>query len=483
MTTSKTTSRTLRTIAAVAAASMIAAACGGDDTVVKEPTTTDLATTTQPVAPETAPNEEPAADAEADTTVETDAASTTTTTEAEADNGEAAVTDEEPDGVPADEPPFVDVGAASEGTTTPVTTVPSDEAPEPEAEPEPEEEQPQQEAPTAEGSTEDTTSPQPELESEPEPETEQETDSGGSEAESGTLECETLDDGTATCWTEPVEDSNAEGAPVDDLVCETQTDGTTTCWSEPEDETPDNLVCETQTDGTATCWATPEAEVWIAPVAGMVPEVPLDTPLPEWKRGDGTVNPDDRAYDYPRPTQQVLAWTDWCFGVSFDCRGWMHKMYQALDYLGADPQCVLGAYTRRTEYFISQGSGANSSYAANNFGWHVCGTVIDPIVGDLPDQRSATDVGLRLSDTPGVTLAERCRIVLTDPFPDILLEDRHYDFNQTTRFGQDCDAWAAWVQEEGLNTSAPACNESSSLAEEWMEHHHDQHELYHRPHC
>ena len=35
---------------------------------------------------------------------------------------------------------------------------------------------------------------------------------------------------------------------------------------------------------------------------------------------------------------------------------------------------------------------------------------------------------LRLSDTPGITLADRCRAVLTDTFPDIQLEstgERH----------------------------------------------------------
>ena len=163
-------------------------------------------------------------------------------------------------------------------------------------------------------------------------------------------------------------------------------------------------------------------------------------------------------------------------------------MYQALDYLGADPICVLNEYSKKADYFLSQGSGANNSYAKNNFGWHLCATVIDPIVGEMPSGDRDNDVGLRLSDTPGITLAERCRIVLADPFPGIHLEarptigERKAEISPS-QFGQDCDAWAAYIIEKGPARSAPACNASSSLAEEWMEHHHNQHEHYHRPHC
>ena len=350
--------RHLNLVAAIVVAALIAAACGGDDTVVKEPTTTDLATTTQPVAPETAPNEEPAADEEADPTVEPDAASTTTTTEAEADNGEAAVTDEEPDGVPADEPPLDDIGAASEGTTTPVTTVPSDEAPEPEEEPEPEE-QPQQEAPTAEGSTEDTTSPQPEPE--PEPELEQQPEGATTEA----IVCVRNADGVHACpqvipdgyscenvagdlicrppRTEPEPDpvEQPEVSAGDDIVCVRQPDGLLLCSQEPPadywcENIGDTLVCHPP-DTKPKPEQTPQTE-WTPPVAGMVPEVHPDAPLREWEIGDGTVNPDARAYDYPRLTQQTLAWADWCSGVSPSCRWLMHEMHQALDYLGADPQ-------------------------------------------------------------------------------------------------------------------------------------------------
>ena len=508
--------RYLNFVAAIVVAALIAAACGGDDTVVKEPTTTDLATTTQPVASETAPNEEPAADAEADPTVETDAASTTTTTEAEADNGEAAVTDEEPDGVPADEPPLDDIGAASDDTTTPVATVPSGDAPEPEAE------QPEPEAPTTESGTEGTTSPQPEpeTETEPEPEPEPEPESV-QQPEGDTAEvivCVRDADSLLVCPQVVPDDYQCENV-AGDLLCRppgTEPGTTPEAGSveQPEVSTGDDIVCVRQSDGLLSCPEAPPADYWCEnvgdtlvcrppdtkpepepeqtpqtwwtpPVAGAVPEVHVDTPLPEWQRGDGAVNPDGRAYDYPRPTQRTVSWADWCSGAFDSCRWLLHEMYQALDYLGADPQCVLNIYTQRVNYYLSQGSGANASYASNTLGWHLCATVIDPIVGDLPAERPDTDVGLRLSDTPGITLADRCRAVLTDPFPDIQLENRHYDINQTTRFRQDCDAWTAWVMvmEDGLDVSAPACNASASLAEEWMEHNHNQHEHYFRPHC
>ena len=533
MTTSKTTSRTLRTIAAVAAAALIAAACGGDDTVVPEPAvTTDAATTTQPVVPDTTTSaQESDADADTDATVETDAPSDTATTVVEPEVGESAVAEEEPD-EPAGESVSGESGAAPEGTTTPVTTVPSDDAPEPEAE------QPEPEAPTTESGTEGTTSPQPEPETETEPEPEswllhrlrlvqqpepesvqQPEPESVQQPEGDTAEvivCVRDADGLLVCPQVVPDDYQCENV-ADDLLCRPPgtEPGTTPepgSVEQPEVSTGDDIVCVRQSDGLLSCPEAPPADYWCEnvgdtlvchppdtkpepepeqtpqtgwtpPVAGAVPEVHVDTPLPEWQRGDGAVNPDGRAYDYPRPTQQTVSWADWCSGAFDSCRWLLHEMYQALDYLGADPQCVLNIYTQRVNYYLSQGSGANASYAANTLGWHLCATVIDPIVGDLPIERPDTDVGLRLSDTPGITLADRCRAVLTDPFPDIQLENRHYDINQTTRFGQDCDAWAAWVMEDGLDVSAPACNASASLAEEWMEHTHNQHEHYFRPHC
>jgi len=164
-------------------------------------------------------------------------------------------------------------------------------------------------------------------------------------------------------------------------------------------------------------------------------------------------------------------------------------MSQALDYLGADRTCVMNVYTDRVEYLSPRGSGADIDYARNAFGWHLCSTVIDPLVKDLPAEWPENDVGYRLSDTPGITLAERCRVVLTTPFPDIELETRGLGTlrdgitDPPIRFGQDCDAWAAWVTEDGFVPISPECNASSSLAEEWMEHVHDQPEFYPRPYC
>ena len=255
----------------------------------------------------------------------------------------------------------------------------------------------------------------------------------------------------------------------------------------------------------ASVFVEPEAEaepqpgldfVWVRPEAGMVPEPwpscssetppwPSDcTPPAEWQRGDGTVNPHDRANDVPRQSPIVVAWGNECLGTGWgagNCRWLLHQMHQALDYLGADPICVGNEYRARFQYYLRAGSGANASYAKENFGWHNCATVIDPMIGNPPAER-VSDIGYRLSDT-GLPLAERCRAVLTDPFPDILLESREPLSQPTMRFGQDCDAWANWVVEGGLARSAPGCNESSSLAEEWMEHHYGQHEHYFRPHC
>ena len=278
-------------------------------------------------------------------------------------------------------------------------------------------------------------------------------------------------------WPEGAED----GTPYpDDLYCHVPSDGEFECYyttPEPEPE-PEQQPEEEDTP--------PASTVWVPPVAGMVPEVHPDVPLTEWQRGP--VDPLDRAYDKPRTTGGVRQWRDWCYS-RWDSCGWAeHNMYQALDYLGANEQCVLNEYTRKAEYFLREGSGANNSYAKNSFGWHLCATVIDPIIAEIPAGQRENDVGLRLSDTPGITLAERCRVVLTDQFHDIQLEARPTigDISAgipPTRFGQDCDRWAAYVIENGLATSAPECNASSSLAEEWMEHHHNQHELYFRPHC
>ena len=348
-----------------------------------------------------------------------------------------------------------------------------------------------------------TAAPEPELEpttttAAPEPEpvetttTEPPTTTAAPEPEPATVENQPEQPATT-----PEPEQSSEDTASEDIVCSMTESGTVAC---PE-AIPDDYICEGIADG-VVCYP-PDTEsadeqgpgdaapvqgsetAWTPPVAGMVPEVHPDTPPPEWQRGDGTVNPDGRAYDAPRATEIVVGWRNWCsWQNAVSCRWLLHEMYQAIDYLGASSQCVLNVYTERVNYHVDRGSGANFSYGKENFGWHLCSTVIDPIVFEVPSGKRSNDVGLRLSDTPGITLAERCRIVLTDPFPDIQLESRwRGDNNPPTRFGNDCDAWATYAMSRSDFAGYPACSMSMRLAEEWMEHHHNQHERYFRPHC
>ena len=481
----RATNRTLHTVAAIAVAALTATACGGDEPAVVEPVEpipveTTEAPTTDAASP--ADVDAPAADEDVDPAVEQDETPATTTTETEVPASEDAVTEEAPSsaviedesagelaGEPAvEELPLEDPEPGSDLNTAPGEpaveqdeTSQPDEASEPAPEPEPEEatEAPEQEQPETEQASQPVEPVEDALEPEP-------TDPWERVTNEPVLASE--------LW--PEGDENGNPYPDDDLYCHVPSGGEFECYyttpaPEPEPE-PE-----------------PEQEpapefVWTPPQAGTVPEVHPDVPSTEWQRGP--VNPGGRAYDKPRTTEAVQEWRDWCYPQwGGNCEWVEHNMYQAIDYLGANERCVLNEYTKKAEYFLSQGSGANNSYAKNTFGWHLCSTVIDPIVGEIPDSVRDNDVGLRLSDTPGITLAGRCRTVLTDPFPDLQLEARRRGDGSIPpiRFGQDCDAWAKWIIENGLAASAPDCNESSSLAEEWMEHHHNQHESYHRPHC
>ncbi|MYI37029.1 MAG: hypothetical protein F4118_11490 [Acidimicrobiaceae bacterium] len=512
MTTRTVTSRTLRTVAAVAVAALIAAACGGDEPAVVEPAD---------IVPEELPMEEPALGPDLDgapgePAVEPEPVEAPSTTSAvvEVDHSEepvgeeaaSVVIEEEPAEEPADEPapeelpgdddPWVRVMTeqvlASElwpegdedGTPYPddlVCQIVDDlecfyTTPEPEQEqPEPEEAsqavEPVEEAPTPETTLppEEPVEPEPEVPTTtttPEPEPEPDDDDPWVRVVNEPVLASEL-------WPEGAED----GTPYpDDLYCHVPSGGDLECYyttpeSEPE---PESVVEDTPQPGSG----------WDPPVAGMVPEVHPDVPLTEWQRGP--VNPLDRAYDKPRTTEGVQEWRDWCYPRwGGNCEWAEHNMYQALDYLGAHEQCVLNEYTRKAEYFLRERAGANNSYAAENFGWHRCGTVIDPLVGDISAGGRDNDVGLRLSDTPEITLAERCRIVLTVPFPDIELETR-WNVGGTIppiEFGQDCDAWAAYIETRSSFAGSPSCTSSRSLAQEWMEHHHNQHERYHSPFC
>ena len=252
----------------------------------------------------------------------------------------------------------------------------------------------------------------------------------------------------------------------------------------PDNNYSPNYVCQADgqgslvdADGNYNCWT--QEPQWTSPQAGDVPVVHPDTPPLVWHSGDPPLQS-------PRWTTEVDNWVVWCEDVrQFEsCRWLLDLMRMPLDYLGARPDCVINAYTDRAAYYMSQGSAYSENHAKENFAWHLCATVIDPIVNDLPSSLPENDVGYRLSDTPGITLAERCRVVLTGPFPTIELENRGgSEGTPPTRFGQDCDAWANYVTNYRTYSRFPICSDAYRLAEEWMEHHHDQPEPYHRPHC
>ena len=537
MTTRTVTSRTLRTVAAVAVAALIAAACGGDERAVVEPVD---------IVPEELPMEEPAlgpdldgAPDEPDVEPEPEEAPSTTPATAEADPIEdpaveevaSVVVEEEPAQEPADEPAPEVLPADDPWVRVMAEQVPASELwPEgdedgnpypddlvcqivddlecfyitPEPEPEPEQEQPE---------PEETSQAVEPVEDAPNPETTLPPDDGEGQEPETTLppdddEGQESDDTATTTTPEPEPDADdpwvrvvnepglaselwpegaEDGTPYpDDLYCHVPSGGEVECYYvTPEPEPEPEPESEPEPEQEPVVEDTPQdGYVWVPPEAGMVPEVHSDVPRTEWQRGP--VNPGDRANDKARTTEGVQQWRDWCYPRwGGNCEWAEHNMYQALDYLGAHERCVLNEYTRKAAYFLRERAGANNSYAAENFGWHRCGTVIDPLVGDISAGGRDNDVGLRLSDTPGMTLAERCRVVLTGPFPDIQLEARRVGDGSKppTQFGQDCDAWAAYVEDRDYFPLTRSCTSSAALAEEWMEHHHNQHERYYPPWC
>ena len=271
----------------------------------------------------------------------------------------------------------------------------------------------------------------------------------------------------------------------------------------PDDNPPDDLVCEIQTDGQPTCWTEPEDDpqnddVWVPPVAGMVPEplpeCPDDTttwnetctPPSSWEEGE--FEPGRLIYEMPRPTMEVLSFYEACSSTpNAPCAWLLGLMKWSLDYLGVRQSCVQGEYLDRVLAFARTGSAVGT--VQNQHGWHNCATVIDPLVGQTPT--TGDDVGLRLSDT-GLTMADRCRAVLPE---DVTLETRYGPTlsdgtaRQPTRFAPGhagCDEWANYIERRIVRTVAdkyPDCYRSARLAEEWMEHHHGVHERYYGPTC
>ena len=208
---------------------------------------------------------------------------------------------------------------------------------------------------------------------------------------------------------------------------------TTTAPPEPEPEPEETTTTTTAPLEPEQPAVEPEAEAavetsnsdWVAPYIGLVPEVHPDTPPTSWERGD--LEPGVRPLETPRSTGvdrvQVAEWINWMGADSSYTQWLMGYIKWALDYLGAHPACVINTYYGRvvTSNEVTQPDQAEPGYLRDIYGWHNCATVIDPFIASIaiPEDRD-NDIGLRLSDTPGITLAERCRAVLPE---DVQLEE------------------------------------------------------------
>ena len=185
---------------------------------------------------------------------------------------------------------------------------------------------------------------------------------------------------------------------------------------------------------------------------------------------------------------QVAEWINWMGSTDGSyMRSLMADIKWALDYLGAHPACVVNTYYGRvtTSNEVTLPNQAEPGYLKDLYGWHNCATVIDPFIAGIaiPGDRD-NDIGLRLSDTPGITLAERCRAVLPE---DIQLEGFRYLRDESgDRVGEPgyypfepghagCDEWVERVESDRqfVNGEYPECFRSAQLAAEWMEHYHD----------
>ena len=175
----------------------------------------------------------------------------------------------------------------------------------------------------------------------------------------------------------------------------------------------------------------------------------------------------------PRQTSDVTQWTAWCSSSwhPISCEYLLSQMKWSLDYLGAHPWCVIQQYFDRiavSDLLWSQGYESPPYAIEDRHGWHLCPTVIDPAV--------AGNALARLSQT-GISLEEQCRAVLPS---DVELETRApFKEVQPERFGSDCSAWAAWVQDRYPGP----CARSARLAEEWMEHHYNTPERFFAVYC
>ena len=261
----------------------------------------------------------------------------------------------------------------------------------------------------------------------------------------------------------PEGDENGNPYPDDDLYCHVPSGGEFECYyttPEPEPE-PEPVVEDTEYD--AFKEAVQQGQTWTGSNA---PPVHPDTQPPSWVRGTDTGS--GRPDDVPRLSVGVATWINWCrsnYGGNTGCEQMLFHMVWAIDYLGADTECVLANYRDR----IQQGNNPNvadrynDSRLINRFGWHKCATVVDPV---QPDGR--------LLSQHGLSMAERCRAALPD---DVKLEERP----EAGRVGLGCNSWGAWV--ENRRTGSNDCDRSARLAEEWLEHYSEMPVRFYRISC
>ena len=467
MTTRTTTSRTLRTIAAVAAAALIAAACGGDDPDVAQPPAETTSTTVA---------EQPSSTLSG---LEQPVPTTTVVAMTEEQREEIhhkiaeVVENASPEDVPSAEIVEQVIEAVDEAAPESVLNLGI--------------------------CTQWVADPEFIL-------NEQQTQECAAMLAAAVEACEGLD-----CFPEDTAEPESEQTPTTTAAPEQtpttttapeQTPTTTTAPPEPEPE-----LEETTTTTTTTTTAPPEPEQpaeepeaeatvetsnsdWVAPYVGLVPEVHPDTPPTSWERGD--LQPVGRPLETPRSTGtdrvQVAEWINWMGGADNTYTQWlMGYIKWALDYLGAHPACVINTYYSRvvTSNEVTLPGQAEPGYLKDLYGWHNCATIIDPFIASIaiPEDRD-NDIGLRLSDTPGITLAERCRAVLPE---DVQLEAFRYLRDESgDRVGEPgyypfepghagCDEWVERVESDYwfVNGEYPECFRSAQLAAEWMEHYHD----------
>ena len=502
--------RHLNFVAAMVVVAMIAAACGGDDTSVQEPaTTTTTVTPRQPEAPETATSvQELPADAEAETSVETDAPSITTTTVVEADTSEDASASTEQDTEDAPEPEEEPIEEPELGPD--LDSAPDE--PVPEQEPEQADEDSEQAQPEPEAEHEPEEAPQPEEEPEPQ----QDLEEDQPVLEQPDEEAEPVAD-TPTSTVPPQEDAQPEGSEADDIY-----EATTTAITAIDDLTARAVILWESGDTADACALAAEAravadahqaahdpsvlaqtsnwlewldvldewdaaclqalaqpeltdyEVFVAAVQqgqGWTepdsPPVHPDTRAPSWERGTHVWG--DRPDDRPRVTEGVQTWMNWC-GDWWGCDELLFQMVWALDYLGADENCVVNIYYGRASE-ESQGISSDDHRVRliNEYGWHRCATVIDPVQSDG-----------RLLSEHGLSMAERCRAVLP---ADVKLE--FYELvglDYELRDDVSCDEWGAYVEGRGV-LYMEECDESARLSEEWLEHYIDRPERFRTLSC